>query len=155
MRCSTFDHDKVPDQDVRLQRARKNGQMKTTYLVEVVVCTPQAAQNDVVRAAGAAKMVFCVTNARRENGVLRDQCCRRRREKSLAAAGILVCATTSITFVCFSMARSEPVPCPPHAPCHRQPEQQPSTLEICRAAIAKNYFPFAPEHLINPGSSEV
>jgi hypothetical protein len=37
--------------------------MKTTYLVEVVVCTPQAAQNDVVRAAGAAKMVFCVTNA--------------------------------------------------------------------------------------------
>jgi len=63
MRCSTFDHDKVPDQDVRLQRARKNGQMKTTYLVEVVVCTPQAAQNDVVRAAGAAKMVFCVTNA--------------------------------------------------------------------------------------------
>ena len=36
--------------------------MKTTYLVEVVVCTPQAAQNDVVRAAGAAKMVFCVTN---------------------------------------------------------------------------------------------
>jgi len=61
MRCSTFDHDKVPDQDVRLQRARKNGQMKTTYLVEVVVCTPQAAQNDVVRAAGAAKMVFCVT----------------------------------------------------------------------------------------------
>ena len=37
--------------------------MKTTYLVEVVVCTPQAAQNDVVRAAGAAKMVLCVTNA--------------------------------------------------------------------------------------------
>jgi hypothetical protein len=61
--CFTFDHDKVPDQDVRLQRARKNGQMKTTYLVEVVVCTPQAAQNDVVRAAGAAKMVLCVTNA--------------------------------------------------------------------------------------------
>jgi hypothetical protein len=42
---------------------RKNGQMKTTCLVEVVVCTPQAAQNDVIGAAGAAKMVFCVTNA--------------------------------------------------------------------------------------------
>ena len=119
MRCSTFDHDKVPDQDVRLQRARKNGQMKTTYLVEVVVCTPQAAQNDVVRAAGAANNGVLrdqCCRRRRENGVLRDQCCRRRREKSLAAAGILVCATTSITFVCFSMARSEPVPCPPHAP---------------------------------------
>ena len=53
MRCSTFDHDKVPDQDVRLQRARKNGQMKTTYLVDGVV----------LRAAGGTKISLCAPQA--------------------------------------------------------------------------------------------
>jgi hypothetical protein len=37
--------------------------MKITYFVEGVVLDAAAAQNCIVRAAGAAKMVFCVTSA--------------------------------------------------------------------------------------------
>jgi hypothetical protein len=63
MTCFTCDHDKEPDEDVQLQRAReKNGQMKITYLVEGVV----------LHAAGDTKFHYA-RRRRRENGVLRDQ----------------------------------------------------------------------------------
>jgi hypothetical protein len=60
MTCFTCDRGKVPDQDVRLQRAReKNGQMKITYLVEGVVS----------HAAGGTKLHYA-RRRRRKNDML-------------------------------------------------------------------------------------